>query len=707
MPQRCIHPLNAAALLAGLVLLLSAVTASAREVAIPIAGEHRSIHLQGEQAAAGFHVHAPTEAQRIHITVDVRFSDAVDRERSHLRFTGNNAVLGTLKGNDIEGQSVRVRFALEGETLRPGANSIQLTSRLQHETNNSLQAAYALHAAITLVDVRIDGGSASTNELALSVLASGPAAPPLYLLDRSNAPAQTTMAHNGQIVQHYAQLRPRTPVSVQLADVTTLASAPGHRIVVGTQEALTALNANGELDALPIEQGGAFIDEQGFVTWVITSDRPGTLDRALDTFFSRLPDHPAGLARPQPGEVLDLSPWLNTLASERQRVQVRDIRFLLPADYSPKRTPDRAMLRLNVTPDASVATEIQLAINGLWVNSQTVPADPQGTPIEVTIPLPWNSYAAGLNAMTLRFTTEAAAQGRNRRAFALTEPGELRIPPSDGERFTPRVAAAISVPGGESTRPLLLNAHPDSRAARLALLTLLANQANLTGDVQAFRFVAGPYPSGPGRAVIAGDLRALDEAFFNDSTLTSAILDRKLVDDADPQAMTLNRSRRQRTHVADDWPTRRVGAQAERSNEETMTTDPMLNDIPDTQDAVGVAIEQRTSSTMSQRPAQERLFLLAQQTDVLPVLSTALVRRDLAHFRLGAALYTREGQWLDFAHTVHGHNRAQGAASLGQPLLARIGRQPPWVIVVGLISLLVAISALTYGLLLNGRQRRA
>jgi len=681
-------------------------TATGDTLPVPIPPEHETIRLQGEEAAAGFVIHAPAEAERLTLVADLSLSPELDEAGSSVRFLGNGEEYGRVTPADIERRSVRVRFSIDRADLRPGANQIRIVSSLEPDGIRSIEATYALYAEVKIVSVRLDGGPATQTEMALALLASGPGAGPLYLLAPEPAANPRTMQQWIRAIQGYAHLQRGAPPRIHITDPASFPTTPGHRLIIATRASLQRRNQGGVFDGLPLETGGPVVDNNGFVTWVITGPTRQAVQAELASFLERLPDAAQRLPRPQPGSAFTLDPWLADLTEQRSRLQRRAVNFLLPYDYQPERDPDGARLELAIRADTTVQTRIQVAVNGRFTAERTLPAGRGSTPTRLRIPLPWDSYAAGLNRLTLRVTTPEPAADDRGAAVDWVEPVRLYIPRSKERRITPRIAAALTAAPNESRPSLQLFAQPDQRATREALLTVLANLASVTGETLNATFRGDEARRTNRRAIVMGTAEQLSLDSIIMPGLTRTTLMRGLDPMADVARRNRDRSIARRVGRQSGWPARIArDSQLIRSGSDLMSPT-RITDWAELPDAIGFAIEDSVPAAMN-GDRRDVFYLIAPSAQMLPAIAASLTQQDLAGFNHGASLLNTTEGWRDFAYTVAGSNAGRSATGTELTLLTRLGRYPLHIIVPGLIALIAALALLGNRALRQGRNHRA
>ena len=690
----------------GFLLAMMASAALSKTVSVPIPPEQQIIRLQGEHAAAGFFINAPAEAEQLTVVANLSIASGLDSQRSFVRFMGNGAELGRVSPKDIRNASVKVRFALDQSQLRPGSNHIRITSSLVPDRIQSIDESYDLYAEIEITEVTLDGGKATNDELALALLASGPAAQGLHLAAINSHDSARAMARWIPIVQAYAQLQRGAPPPIHLAEPRLMQTAPGHRIVIGTQAELEQANQNGALHDLPLTTGGPVIDDNGYVTWVITERTNQALNAALERFINRLPGATERLPRPQPGSLFTLDPWLSDLADRRARLQRREVAFLLPYNYQPQRAPERARVEVPIKADTEVETRVQVAINGRFLAEQTVAASRSTAPGMLSIALPWSSYAAGLNTLTLRITTAEPAADTQGTPIDLVEPVRLYIPRSMNERITPRVAGALTAPPTAQNPRIDLFAKPDNQATREALLTLLANLVSLTGQRVEGRYYGGNPGNTDNRALVVGtpNVVALEPLIM--PGLSSATVTELLTPVSEVDRHILNNPVERRIGRKIGWPARVARDQRQARDEQNLLSPPQITDWSELATGAGLAIEDSVPEAMNGQ-RRDVFYLLAADSAILPAIARSLTQRDLSGFNNGASLLSVTGGWQDFAYTVAGTNAGRSATGTRLALLNRIGRLPLTLITTFLLMLIIALALLGNRALTRGRNHRA
>lgn len=692
--------------LCGAMFAIMASTAWGEIVSVPIPPEQSTIRLQGTHAAAGFFIQAPAEAEKLTIVANLSLSEGLDAERSFVQFLGNGQAYGRVEPADIRNQSVRVKFSLDSEALRPGSNHIRIMSSLQSDRIRSIDETYALYAELEIVSISLDGGQATQEEMALALLASGPGAVPLYLTSAQQTDNNQTMQNRINATQAYARLQRGAPPRIHIESPNLILTTPGHRLVIGTQARLQRQNDTGLLADLPLTSGGPLIDDNGFVTWVITGSSEVALRDALDAFINRLPASTERLPRPKPGALFTLDPWLSDLADQRTRIQRREVSFLLPYNYQPERAPERARVEVPYNADTAVDTRVQVAINGRFMAEQTVRAGRSTEPKMLSIPLPWSSYAAGLNTLTLRITTTEPRPDTRGAPLDLVEPVRLYIPRSMSSRITPRLAAALSAPPIASVANLNLVVRPNQRSTREAALTLLANLASLTGQPISANFQTQAITAEPTRTLVVGTPDVLDIAPLVMPGLSRATLLNVLAPVGDIDRYTQDNPIARRLGRKSGWPSRIARPSRLARDEQDLLSTQRITDWAELTNGAALAIEDSIPEAMNGE-RRDVFYLLARDAQTLPAVAASLTQKDLSGFNRGASLLNATRGWQDFAYTVAGTNAGRSATGTELVLLNRIGRYPLEVIAPALIALIVALALIGNLALTRGRKNRA
>lgn len=692
--------------ISALWLLLLCGIASATSVEVPIPEGSQSIRLQGEQASAGFSVHAPAEAKEVEVRVNLRFGPGLAESESVVRFFGNDRELGRAHAADIQNESVEVRFSLDSEDLRPGENQIQIRSSLVPKTPVAIEETYSLYAEIELTSMVIDGGPATDAELALAILDSGPGAQPLYLTSTDVGSSTQAMNHWMKVVQAYASRQDGAVPRIHIEDLGTLPTAPGHRVIIATEEALRSANQASEANPLLANTDRLRIDDDGFVTWVFTGDDQAALTASLDEFIQRLPAVDRPLPQPKPGESFTLDEHLSDLSEERVRVQRRETQFLLPYSYEPQRVPERAQLKLSLKADTAVDTRIQIAVNQRYVAEQTVEAGRSEDPERLSIAIPWSSYAAGLNTVSLRVTTLGLAPRRQGAPLELVEPVQIFIPPSSDQRLTPRIAAALTAPPSERESELYLHPRPDNRPAREGALRVLANLASLSGEVVNTVYQPQRLPEGKARTIVIGTPDALDL-----SGLTGPGLEQEQVmDTLRPFSSASSDIKHEPAAVRrgnkSNWPFRTGRSNSSLRDAEGLLSPSRITEWETIDSGAALVIEDRAESGFNTE-RRNRLYLLTRNAEQLPEIASSITRHDLSGFNRGASVLSTTGDWQDFDYTVAGTNSGRSPTGTQFVVLSQLGSRPLGLVIPAVVLLIASLAFLGNLALERGRRNRA